>query len=219
MQVLKKKTAMTIRNDTTDPTDGRRLRGARSRQLAIDKALQLASVDGLEGLSINRLAVALGTAKSSVHGLFGSKEGLQLAVIEATRDILIELVMRPSRAAPAGIPRLEALGEAWMDYLAADTFAGGCLLSSASLEMDGRPGPVRDAVATAMGEWLAVLARNVRTAMSAGDLDPATDPDQLAFELNAIGMSANWHYQLYGDKQTFEKGRRGWRRLIESYRF
>lgn len=205
------------RSASKEQIDGRRLRGARSRELAIEKALQLASVDGLEGLSINRLAGALGTAKSSVHGLFGSKQGLQLAVIEATRHILIDLVMRPSRGATAGLPRLKALGEAWMDYLAADTFVGGCLLSSASLEMDGRPGPVRDAVATAMTEWLAVLIRNVRTAMSAGDLEPATDPDQLAFELNAIGMSANWHYQLYGDKQSFERGRRGWQRLIQSY--
>ncbi|USG60552.1 TetR family transcriptional regulator [Sneathiella marina] len=208
---------MTPRTATSDPTDGRLLRGLRSREMVLEKALQLASVDGLEGLSINRLAGALGTAKSSVHGLFGSKQGLQLAVIEATRKILIDLVMRPSRTAAAGLPRLEALGEAWMAYLDADTFTGGCLLSSASLEMDGRPGPVRDAVAQALQEWLAVLAHNVSAAVGDGDLASDTDPEQLAFELNAIGMSANWHYQLYGNRKAFERGRAGWRHLLIGY--
>lgn len=208
-----------MRPDISGPemTDGRRARGARTREAAVAEALQLASVEGLEGLSIARLAAQLGTAKSTVHATFGSKEDLQLAVIAATSGILMELVVQPSQKAAPGLARLRALGEAWMTYLERETFAGGCVLSSASLEMDGRPGPVRDAVAAVMKEWLSLLERNVHDAIIAGDVAKDCLPAQLAFELNAIGMSANWHFQLFRNAKAFKIGRLGWTNTLDAH--
>lgn len=202
--------------DAVEPRDGRRARGARTRDAALAAAVQLASVEGLEGLSIAHLASRLGTAKSSVHAAFGSKEALQVAVVARTRDILIELVIAPALTFPGGVARLAALGEGWMSYLEAKTFEGGCVLSSASLEMDGRPGAARDAVAGVMREWLDLLTSNVERAVAAGEIRAEIDPAQLAFELNAVGMAANWQSQLFGETFSFQTGRAGWRGLLES---
>jgi len=218
MPKLMKEVTMQPEPRAEEPVDGRRIRGARTRDLVIAEAIQLASVEGLEGLSIARLAARLGTAKSSVHTAFGSKESLQLAVIRETREILIELVVRPSLAAEAGHERLIALGEAWMSYLERDTFEGGCLLSSASAEMDGRPGPVRNAIADAMKEWLDLISSNVCEAIAAGELSETVVPKQLAFELNAIGMAANWHHQLFGGDEVLRMGRSAWENMIVKYR-
>lgn len=197
------------RTDAT--TDGRRARGERSREALLDAAVQLASVEGLDGLSIAGLAGRLGAAKSTVHAAFGSKEALQVAALQHTREIFIDRVVAPALAAPAGRPRLEALGESWLDYLHDNVFEGGCLLSSASAELDGRPGPARDALTGVMREWLSFLADAVRAALPAG----ATDPDRVAFELNAIGLAANWHYQLFGDEDVFATARRAWTAALQ----
>lgn len=111
-------------------------------------------------LTIGKLAGEIGVNKSNVLALFGSKQELQLATLAATRGILIEQVI----ASEEGLARLVALGEAWCDYLALNVFAGGCFLCAASTEMDGRPGPVRDAVAETMREWLSVLSENIEAA-------------------------------------------------------
>ena len=103
-----------------------------------------------------------------------------------------------------------------MSYLEAKTFDGGCVLSAASLEMDGRPGVVRDAVASVMQEWLDLLMHNVERAVAAGEIHAETDPFQLAFELNAVGMAANWQSQLFGDAFSYKTGRAGWSGLLES---
>ena len=192
------------------PADGRRARGQRSRDAVLTEAVQLASVAGLEGLSIARLAERIDAAKSSVHASFGSKEGLQLATVARAREILIELVVAPALGAEPGLERLTALGESWFGYLERDVFEGGCLLCSASAELDGRPGGPRDAVVAVMGEWLDFLAQNVRAAVVAGDAAKETDAGVVAFELNAIGMAANWHHQLFGGTTAFVAARTAW---------
>ena len=153
-----------------EPVDGRRARGDRTRATVVSEAVQLASVDGLEGLTIAHLADRLGVHKSSAHTAFGSKADLQVAVLRRTREILIEHVIAPSLTAPSGRPRLLAVGEAWFAYLAGGVFEGGCLLSSAAAELDGRPGPARDELVAVMTEWLDFLAGNVRAAIRCGDL-------------------------------------------------
>ena len=197
-------------------TDGRLVRGARTRSAAIAEAVQMASVEGLEGLSIAHLASRLGTAKSTVHASFGSKQSLQVAVIQETREILMELVVLPGLAKKAGFERLLVLGEGWMSYLEQEIFRGGCVLSSASLEMDGRPGAAREAVATVMKEWLALLTDNVREAVAGGQINARIKPEQLAFELNAIGMATNWQRQLFDDGTAFQMGREGWNNLLKN---
>ncbi len=191
--------------------DGRRARGMRSRAAVLERSVQLASRDGLEGLTIGGLAADLQVHKSSVFALFGSKEALQLATLAAARAILIEQVLAPGFAGEQGLARLQTIGEAWCDYLGSDVFAGGCFLCAASTEMDGRPGAVRDAVAAVMREWIAVLSANVEAAITAGDLRADVDPAAMAFRLNALGMAANWQRQLLDDPSGIEHARTAWR--------
>jgi AcrR family transcriptional regulator len=113
---------------------------------------------------------------------------------------------------------LFAIGEAWCDYLESDVFAGGCFLCAASTEMDGRPGPVRDAVAAVMREWVAVLSANIEAAIAAGDLPPDVDPAAMAFRLNALGMAANWQRQLLDDPSGIEHARAAWRAELERHK-
>lgn len=202
----------------TRPADGRRARGLRSREAALARAVQIASVHGLEGLTIGVLAADLGVHKSSVFASFGSKQELQLATLAKARSVLVEQVVLAALDAEEGAPRLLALGEAWCDYLGSDVFAGGCFLTAASAEMDGRPGPVRDAVVAVMREWLAILGTNVEAAVAAGEFRRDTDPSALAFRLNALGMAANWQRQLLEDPAGVEHARAAWRAEIQEQR-
>jgi AcrR family transcriptional regulator len=194
-----------------EPSDGRRARGMRSRAATLERSVQMASRDGLEGLTIGALAADLAVHKSSVHALFGSKEELQLATLAAARAILIDHVIAPALPSEEGLPRLQAIGDAWCDYLDSDVFSGGCFLCAASMEMDGRPGPLRDAVASVMREWIAVLRTNIEAAVTAGELPANVDPEAMAFRLNALGMAANWQRQLLDDPSGIEHARSAWR--------
>jgi len=206
------------RQAASEPTDGRRARGMRSRTAVLERSVQLASRDGLEGLTIGELAAELEVHKSSVFALFGSKIELQLATLAAARAILIDQVIVPSLSSEEGLPRLLAIGDAWCDYLASDVFAGGCFLCAASTEMDGRPGPVRDAVAAVMREWIAVLSANIEAAVSAGQLQGEINRSGMAFGLNALGMAANWQRQLLDDGSGVEHARAGWRAELDRHR-
>src|SRR4030088_1785277 len=198
---------LTERQPEQEPSDGRRARGMRSRAAILERSVQMASRDGLEGLTIGALAADIGVHKSSVHALFGSKEELQLATLAAARTILIDQVLAPARSSAVGLARREAIGDAWCDSLASDVFAGGCFLCAASAEMDGRPGPLRDAVESAMREWIAVLSANIEAAIAAEELPCDVDPDAIAFRLNALGMAANWQRQLMNDPSGVEHAR------------
>jgi AcrR family transcriptional regulator len=203
---------------TAEPAiDGRRARGMRSRAAVLERAVQMASCEGLEGLTIGGLAAELEVHKSSVFALFGSKQELQLATLDAARAILVEQVIAPALASAEGLARLVAIGRAWFDYLSSDVFAGGCFLCAASAEMDGRPGPVRDAVAAVMREWIAVLSANVETAIAAGELRADVDPRAMAFRLNALGMAANWQRQLLEDPSGIEHARAAWHVELDTH--
>jgi AcrR family transcriptional regulator len=197
------------------PTDGRRARGMRSRAAVLERSVQMASREGLEGLTIGALAADLEVHKSNVFALFGSKEELQLATVAAARAILVEQVIAPALASAEGLPRLLAIGDAWCDYLGSDVFAGGCFLAAASAEMDGRPGPVRDAIAAVMREWIAVLGANIEAATAIGDLPDDLDIAALAFRLNALGMAANWQLQLLDDRAGIAHARAAWRSELD----
>jgi AcrR family transcriptional regulator len=185
----------------------RKARGDRTRQAILEVAVDVASAEGLEGLTIGRLASALSMSKSGLFAHFGSKEELQLATVEAARNIFIREVIRPSFKAGQGLPRLWKLCDVWLAYVKGEVFRGGCFFVAAAAEFDGRPGPVRDRVAGIMKEWLATLRASINEARAAGQLNPDADPTQLAFELNALEMGANWAFQLYGDRQAFSRAR------------
>jgi AcrR family transcriptional regulator len=189
--------------------DARRERGRRTRESILATAVDIASVEGLEGLTIGRLASELGMSKSGLFAHFGSKEELQLATIAAARAIFVAEVVEPAKAAERGLPRLTALLEAKLDYLRRGVFRGGCFFDAARLEYDSRhPGPVRDAILDEFSAWSKLVADLIRSAQRAGHLDPQADPDQLAFELDAIGTAANLRFQIRRDIAAFELAQR-----------
>ncbi|HEV7902205.1 MAG TPA: TetR/AcrR family transcriptional regulator [Pyrinomonadaceae bacterium] len=185
----------------------RKARGDRTRQAILEVAVDVASAEGLEGLTIGRLAAELSMSKSGLFAHFGSKEELQLATVEAARDIFIREVIRPSFESGKGLARLWKLCDVWLAYVRGEVFRGGCFFAAAAAEFDGRPGPVRDRVAGIRKEWLATLRASISEAREAGQLNADADPAQLAFELNALEMGANWAFQLYGDRQAFSRAR------------
>jgi AcrR family transcriptional regulator len=191
----------------TAASKARRAKGDRSRQAILEVAVHLASVEGLDGLTIGRLASETGMSKSGLFAHFGSKEDLQLATVDAARSIFIEKVIRPAFEAKKGLPRLRRLCEIWFDYAENHVFRGGCFFAAASAEFDSRPGRVRDRIAEIMKEWLEVLRWAIVDAQEAGQFDLKMDAIQLAFEINALEIGANWALQLFGDKQAFTRAR------------
>ena len=180
------------------------MKGERTRQSILERAVDIASVEGLEGLTIGRLADDLGMSKSGLFAHFGSKEELQLATIEAASGRYVDEIFRPALKEPRGYPRLIAVCRAWLSYVKRRVFPGGCFFAAASFEFDGRPGPVRDAIVKAMDEWIGALEKAIRMAQDEGHIDPEVDPKQLAFELNSLFFGANFSHQLREDKRALE---------------
>ena len=199
--------------------DGRRVRGDRTRRAILAAAVNLASVEGLEGLSIGRLATELEMSKSGLFAHFGSKEELQVSTVRAAAAIFAQRVVGPAeeRFEP-GVARLRGMLDLWLDYMERGTFDGGCFFAAATVEMDGRPGPVRDAIAEQMRLWAGHLADYARTAIERGELEPETDPLQLAFELDALGTAVNSGWQLHADDSVFTRGHRAILRRLEARR-
>jgi AcrR family transcriptional regulator len=189
---------------TTPHVDGRRARGDSTRRAILATAMQIASAEGLEGLSLARLAGELGMSKSGLFAHFGSKEELQLSTLRAARRVFSDEAVEPARNVNKGILRLDALVRAWIDYLSRDTFAGGCLLMEAAAEFDNRPGPVRDLVAESMAMWMDLLTTQARRAQERGELRASADPERLAWELHAFGLALNWDRQLNGSEVARE---------------
>jgi AcrR family transcriptional regulator len=185
-----------------------RPKGERTRNAILETAVHISSAEGLEGLTIGRLASELAMSKSGLFAHFGSKEDLQVATVEAARSIFIREVIKPAFAAEVAILRLWKLCDDWLSYVQSGVFRGGCFFAAAASEFDSRPGPVRDRIAAIMQEWLATLRDTVKAAQDAGQLERKLDPIQLAFEFNSLELGANWAFQLYRDKQAFVRARR-----------
>ena len=185
----------------------RQARGLRTREAILTRAVDIASVQGLEGLTVGSLATQLKMSKSGLFAHFGSKEDLQLATVELARQIFIKKVTRPAIAAVRGMPRLWGLIEHWLALVEKRVFKGGCFFSAASFEFDSRRGVVRDRIAAIMQEWIGAIARAVYEAQKAGHLDPKVDPTRLAFEIHAIAMGAHWAHQLLDDKHAYSRAR------------
>jgi AcrR family transcriptional regulator len=175
-------------------------RGDATRASILDRAVDIASADGLGGLTIGRLASELEMSKSGLFAHFGSKQDLQLATVEAAASRFREVVVDPVQDAPDGGPRLRAMVSAYLAYADSDMYSGGCFWVETSAEFDDRPGPVRDAIAAALDAWLGELVRQARAAGVA-------EPERLAFELYALIMGANSRYRLSGDRKVFDYAR------------
>jgi len=170
--------------------DGRMVRGGQTRSAVLEAAVALASVDGLEAMSLARLADAAGVSKSGLFAHWPDKEILQLAVIEHAVRQWLDEVVTPALSVPRGIRRLWALHERRLAFYAAGTLPGRCFFVATEAEFDDRPGPVRDALAAAIGDWYRLIRTVAAQAVEVGELRADTDISQLAFEIQALGEAA-----------------------------
>jgi AcrR family transcriptional regulator len=202
--------------DARQVTDGRRVRGARTRQAILSRAARLASAEGLEAVSLQRLASDLGISKSGLFAHFGSKEELHLATVDEAARIFTEEVLRPGLLPPAGIGRIWALCEAFLSYVERDVFPGGCFFEAAMAEFDSRPGPVRDLIVERKDYWSSSLVRAVREGQAAGEVRPEVDADQLAWELGCLLAGANESHVARPDRPASDRARRAIRDRLSS---
>jgi AcrR family transcriptional regulator len=187
-------------------SDGRLLRGAQARRTIARHAVDIASLEGLNGLSLGRLATDLGLSKSGVQTLFGTKEKLQLAAVECASEQFVDAVIRPTQDLPPGAARLRALVDRWIDYVEAPLFPGGCFWVATLPEFDSRPGQVRDALVRNQQDWRGLIASELRTAVGAGEIADL-DADLAAFQIDAVLYAANTALRL-GDTAVVDKVRR-----------
>ncbi|WP_419993303.1 TetR/AcrR family transcriptional regulator [Streptomyces boninensis] len=192
----------------TAQTDGRVARGNATRRTVLAHTMDIASVEGLEGLSLGRIATELNLSKSGVFALFGSKEELQLATVRAAGSVFNKHVIKPAEQHPPGLARVLAVCGAWSDYSRARVFPGGCFFSGVSIEFDARSGPVHDAVVNAHRWWSDYVAASIRQAQDEGELAPADDPEQLAFEFIAALELAQLYSLLHGDNAAYDRASR-----------
>jgi AcrR family transcriptional regulator len=185
-----------------------------TRDAIVARAAQIASMDGLEGVTIGRLASQLGMSKAGVLGHFGTKQALQLAAVREVTRQFQEMVISPALRSAAGVPRLLALCDNWIGYLADTGLPGGCLLTAAATEFDGRPGEVRELIAEAWSAWQQLLCAELACAVEHHQLRPDLDVDQALFELVALGPAVNQALQLHGDRNAAAHARRATRRVL-----
>jgi AcrR family transcriptional regulator len=180
--------------------------GQRSRRTILDTAARLATIEGVEGLSIGRLADHIGMSKSGLYAHFGSKEELQLATVETAGEIFSADVIAPAEEAATPLEKLVVVCERFLSHVERRVFPGGCFFASAAAEFDMHPGAVRERIAEFQRGWMDLLAQLVREAQAAGELR-AEDPDQLAFELDGYLLMANMAFLLHGDVQAIARAR------------
>ncbi len=204
----------TVTPDTAPRTRKPRSDGERSRAAILREAAKLATVEGIDGLSIGRLASAVGMSKSGLFAHFGSKEELQIATIAAAGEIFAQEVIEPAAGAPTGLDRLRQLSENFLRHVEGDAFPGGCFFASVAAELDTRPGPVRDVAMGVVKEWTELLEAAARDAVEEGAIGASEDPKQLVFELDAYLLMANAQFVISGDHAALDRARHALERRL-----
>jgi AcrR family transcriptional regulator len=205
---------MNRRTPADPPVRREREDGRRSRSAILDTAARVATVEGLDGLSIGGLAAHIGMSKSGVYAHFKSKEELQLATIDRAGQIFAAEVVGPARARPGGLARAWALADAFLDHLRRGVFPGGCFFAAVGAEFDTHPGRVKDAIIAFQDEWGREIAAAVAEAQARGELPPTPDPDQIVFEVNALLLMGHATYTMSADPGLLEAARHGIERLL-----
>jgi AcrR family transcriptional regulator len=190
-------------------------KGEETRQAILSRAFELATVVGVSGLSIGRLAEETGLSKSGLFAHFGSKEALEVAVVEEASRQFVQDVMVPALRHPRGEPRLRALFDAWVQW---GQRPGGCFFVAVTTELDDRPGPPRDALVRAIKDWIDELAKAVRIAVSEGHFRADVDPDHVAFEIYSIMLGMHTFYRFLHDPNTLVRARTAFDRLLAASR-
>ena len=197
---------------------GRREAETRSRDSILREAAGLVTVEGIEGLSIARLASAVGLSKSGLFAHFRSKEALQLEILRTAGERMIETVVKPALVAPRGEPRVRALFHAWLAWEQSPSLPGGCPFMAASFELDDRPGPVRDFVVQKLRDWLDTLAGAARIAVQEGHFRADLDCEQFAYDCQGIGLAFVHASRLMRDPQAQARADAAFESLLRSSR-
>jgi AcrR family transcriptional regulator len=193
-------------------------KGATTRDRIVGHALALASVDGLEALSLGELANDVGMSKSGLFAHFRSKEALQLDVLNAAVENFRRGVIVPALAEPRGAPRVRALFSRWLEWERSDSMPGGCVFVHAAFEWDDRTGPVREAIAAFQREWLEFLAGAAQRAIDEGHFRRGSNPEQFAFQMLGIVLAYYWAKRLLRDPQAKHKAIDAFTALVEGVR-
>jgi AcrR family transcriptional regulator len=192
-----------IRPHTAESASRKRTKqGEQTRQLILQAAVQMAAREGLESLSIGKLAAELSMSKSGLFAHFKSKEDLQISTVAEAIAIFNEEVLYPALAVEKGVKRLWKLCKGWLRYGDREASHGGVFFTNVASEYDGRSGPVRDVVAKTMQDWLQCMQRLLKQAQDTGELRKDADVEQLAFEFNALFFGASLAFQLSMDPST-----------------
>jgi AcrR family transcriptional regulator len=192
-------------------------KGEQTRAAILDVALELASRNGLEGLTIGLLADRMNMSKSGVFAHFGSREDLQMEVLKLYHHRFEQEVFYPSVQEPRGLPRLESMFARWLKRVSVE-IASGCIYISGAVEYDDRPGPIRDALVAMVRAWQGALLRAVQQSVDAGALQPDTDPQQLVYEMYGLILALHHDARFLRSPGAVERAHRGFARLIENYR-
>ncbi|HTV75300.1 MAG TPA: TetR/AcrR family transcriptional regulator [Candidatus Acidoferrales bacterium] len=181
--------------------DGRRARGDRTRAAILQRAIEIASTNGLEGLTMGRLAGDLGSSKSNLGVLFGDKEALQLAVVDAAAQRFVEIVVTPAHVEQSALGCLRALCDGWYTYLESKIFPGGCFIYATAHEYRARPGKIRDRVLSYFDLWKRTLGAQVRTGLQNGEIRLETNARETVWKLVAYQNAA--HLAILLDDPTW----------------
>ncbi len=192
-------------------------RGDKTREDILRTSVDIASAEGLEGLSIGRLANELGMSKSGLFAHFGSKEVLQLATLEAASRIFVSEVVRPSENIEPGLSRLIALVDTWINSVANTCNRGGCFFYAVSAEMDDRPGKVRDLISKLTRDWVNTLTKEMKLAIKLGELEKSCDAELVVFQLHGFVQEGNWFRRLHRNNRAFQMTRESVYRALENY--
>ena len=193
-------------------------KGPATRDRIVEAALRVASVDGLEGISLGRVAADVGMSKSGLFAHFDSKEQLQVDVIEAAAAKFGDVVVKPALAQPRGEPRLRSLFDHWLTWERHESLPGGCVFMHASVELDDHPGPARTALVASQRQWLATIARAVRLAIAEGHFRADVDAEQFAFLTYGLVLGFYHARRLLEDPQAESRVRRAFDEMVRQAR-
>jgi AcrR family transcriptional regulator len=189
--------------------------GERSRKTILRAAANLATIDGLEGISIGNLAAHIGMSKSGLYAHFGSKEELQLATVDTAQEIFDAEVVEPTAGVTDPLERVRALYDAFLAHIERRVFPGGCFFASVTAEFDTHPGAVQDKIASAQNGWSELLETLISEAQAAGEIRADEDPSQLAFELDSYILRGNTLFVLNNDPAYLHRARAAVLRRLE----
>ncbi|WP_440222893.1 TetR/AcrR family transcriptional regulator [Dokdonella sp. MW10] len=189
-------------------------KGTATREMILSRAYAIACRQGVEGLSIGDLATAAGMSKSGVFAHFGSREDLQIAVLDWAAGRFTEVAVRPALTRPRGLARLRGMMQGWFAWVRDNP--EGCIMLSAAHEYDARPGVLRDRITDWFMQWHRQLGKAIGLCIDAGELAADTDRDLLAFELFAVTEGLH-NARIYLPDRAAELADRALDRLLASY--